>query len=200
MPTLRRLVAIISAARAVSTKREQEVMQQLADALTGKQMQCISAQLTATLLLAAGRVDDAATLLPKQLATARTLTWSRQAPNLIVPSLMIAGTQALGSNHWPGSLLHQHFTSACEDKTINLDWPMKQPIDLFTREPYLEDVIQRALYQAAHDADPEARREWFDTAIKTAAQRIDNILDEKKGRSIPKPPTWQYSTPKQRCS
>ncbi len=180
-PTQRRLTAAFVAARNISAKRERHVIEQLAAALDAQQSPDVPKYLAVALYLAAERLDDAAKLLPKpSSATPPTSSWIQQAPSLVIPALLISGTQAMDDSRWPKSLLHQRFINACMDDRINQRWPLDDEVELPDHDSSLEDVIRRALHSATLNADPKARKKWFANAIKSAEQRIDEILAAKQ--------------------
>ncbi len=179
-PTLRRLLRLVAVATALD-RRDEVLALEAGRAAAGPLAQ--RSGLAASLLLLAGRVDEASDLM---VAADRVFWEHRGHPGaVVVPFLLIGGSGASGDQRWPRLLL-----CGLLNQLNSVDWPRGHDDDLDTFRAALpagslhgspgdELRLSTLLIEVASQPVGCERRRWLDDGRAHVDSRVDAVVGGK---------------------
>ncbi|MFN2497436.1 MAG: hypothetical protein ABR608_16280, partial [Pseudonocardiaceae bacterium] len=179
-PTVQRLLVLVEVATALD--RRDEVLTQEAGCLAAGPL-AQRPHLAASLPLLAGRVDDASGLM------AADPVWEHRRPPgaVVLPFLLIGGSDAAADARWPDLLLFELL-----ERVDSIDWPYSFDDDLddfcaalppgsfsavIGGDLLLSTLLVETL--SRQSAGPEQRRQWLDDARAHIDSWVDSVVSGK---------------------
>ncbi|MGQ0773163.1 MAG: hypothetical protein ACT4NY_01890 [Pseudonocardiales bacterium] len=176
-PMLHRLVGLVEAATALDL-RDEILTQEAGRVAAGPLAQ--RPRLAASLLLLAGRVDEASSLMAAEV----TRNYREDPGTPVVPFLLIGGSDAAADQRWTDLLLFELL-----ERADSIDWPFEFDEDLedfcaalpagsflavLADDLLLSTLLLETL--SRQSAGPEQRRQWLDDARAYIDARVDVVV------------------------